>query len=397
MRATSILVNENGVVVKTQAMIPGYAYYLWWPLYATLFAYDAVQVKYGHGVWTFFITLFSSPKLRLTSYFASIYSCDTASMTRTTFSLSPSQTQDANNAITALYVYTVNQNPNVSREIGEMPAGWTGYDTTTNISAMVGVMSSSKLHSTPHRYNYEETRPYYSSFGGTISVSSACYAYDANGNVTDLVGTNGEFLAQYQFDPYGNTISKTGALADVNPFRFSTKYTDEETGLYYYGYRYYMPEIGRWVNRDPLGEIGGSDWFAVQRKRSDDEKFWMQRARNLEKELLEKVSTQGVLDMEIISHIAIMVRQQIEIERQLAGEQRPVQSSVPYVYLFVENTPINSTDFLGLSLLPEPCTAWSGSGFWCHRYCVTGSYDPKTGEWVVKTYIEFAPCCLVKK
>jgi len=65
------------------------------------------------------------------------------------------------------------------------------------------------------------------------------------------VGANGEFLAQYQFDPYGNTIAKTGALADVNPFRFSTKYLDAETGLYYYGYRYYQPETGRWVSRDP--------------------------------------------------------------------------------------------------------------------------------------------------
>jgi RHS repeat-associated protein len=90
------------------------------------------------------------------------------------------------------------------------------------------------------------------SFGGTTSVSSAFYCYDANGNVTDLVGTNGEFLAQYQFDPYGNTISKTGTLADANPFRFSTKYLDAETGLYYYGHRFYNPEIGRWASRDPV-------------------------------------------------------------------------------------------------------------------------------------------------
>jgi RHS repeat-associated protein len=37
----------------------------------------------------------------------------------------------------------------------------------------------------------------------------------------------------------------------------STKYTDEETGLLYYGYRYYMPETGRWASRDPIGEKGG--------------------------------------------------------------------------------------------------------------------------------------------
>jgi len=39
-----------------------------------------------------------------------------------------------------------------------------------------------------------------------------------------------------------------------NPFRFSTKYLDQETGWYYYGYRYYSPEMGRWTRRDPLGD-----------------------------------------------------------------------------------------------------------------------------------------------
>jgi RHS repeat-associated protein len=46
-------------------------------------------------------------------------------------------------------------------------------------------------------------------------------------------------------------------MAKSNPFLFSTKYYDWETGLYYYGYRYYDPSMGRWPNRDPLGEAGG--------------------------------------------------------------------------------------------------------------------------------------------
>jgi len=45
----------------------------------------------------------------------------------------------------------------------------------------------------------------------------------------------------------------------VTDIRFSTKYTDDETGLVYYGYRYYSPELGRWINRDPLGD-SGQDW-----------------------------------------------------------------------------------------------------------------------------------------
>ena len=44
-------------------------------------------------------------------------------------------------------------------------------------------------------------------------------------------------------------------MAKANPFRFSTKYQDDEPDLYY-GYRYYNPSTGRWINRDPLDERG---------------------------------------------------------------------------------------------------------------------------------------------
>jgi hypothetical protein len=46
----------------------------------------------------------------------------------------------------------------------------------------------------------------------------------------------------------------SGELAEENPYRFSTKYLDEEVGLYYYGYRMYSPGLGRWPSRDPLGD-----------------------------------------------------------------------------------------------------------------------------------------------
>jgi RHS repeat-associated protein len=82
-------------------------------------------------------------------------------------------------------------------------------------------------------------------------------SYDANGNITDLVDTNGAVVAHYEYDPYGNTISQSGAQADANPFRFSSKYWDGETGFYYYGYRFYIPSLGRFLNRDPIGEMGG--------------------------------------------------------------------------------------------------------------------------------------------
>jgi RHS repeat-associated protein len=50
-------------------------------------------------------------------------------------------------------------------------------------------------------------------------------------------------------------------MAKANPFRFSTKYQDDETDLLYYGYRYYNAATGRWNSRDPIGERGGPNLF----------------------------------------------------------------------------------------------------------------------------------------
>jgi YD repeat-containing protein len=85
--------------------------------------------------------------------------------------------------------------------------------------------------------------------GGILSTclngTNAFYAYDANGNLSDLVGRDGSAVAHYEYDPYGTTSAKSGLLADANPFRFSTKYFDAETGLYYYGLRFSSPGTGR--------------------------------------------------------------------------------------------------------------------------------------------------------
>ena len=45
-----------------------------------------------------------------------------------------------------------------------------------------------------------------------------------------------------------------GNAAEDNPFRFSSEYADDELGLVYYNYRYYNPQNGRWISRDPMME-----------------------------------------------------------------------------------------------------------------------------------------------
>jgi RHS repeat-associated protein len=108
--------------------------------------------------------------------------------------------------------------------------------------------------------------------GGLIQVSyygtatTNCFvAYDGNGNVSALVNAaDGTTLANYEYGPFGEVIRATGPMAKLNPFRFSTKYCDDETGLDYYGYRYYNPSTGRWIGRDPAGEDeGGPNLYAI--------------------------------------------------------------------------------------------------------------------------------------
>ena len=103
--------------------------------------------------------------------------------------------------------------------------------------------------------------------GGLIylTVDGVSYVpfYDSNGNVTHYLDANGGIAAMYAYDAFGKAIAQSGPLADHFRHRFSTKCLDSETGLYYYGYRFYAPSLMRWLNRDPIGERGGVNLYVV--------------------------------------------------------------------------------------------------------------------------------------
>jgi RHS repeat-associated protein len=80
--------------------------------------------------------------------------------------------------------------------------------------------------------------------------------YDGNGNVWTLVSAaTGTETARYEYGPFGEPLRMTGPVAGLNPVRFSTKRTEDGTGLVLYEYRAYSPSIGRWLSRDPIGDI----------------------------------------------------------------------------------------------------------------------------------------------
>jgi RHS repeat-associated protein len=87
-------------------------------------------------------------------------------------------------------------------------------------------------------------------------------AYDGGGNVAALVKGDSTYAALYEYDPYGQVIRVEGTEAINNPFRHSTRYYDQESGLYFYGKRYYSPSLGTFVNRDPIEEAGGANLYA---------------------------------------------------------------------------------------------------------------------------------------
>jgi RHS repeat-associated protein len=83
--------------------------------------------------------------------------------------------------------------------------------------------------------------------------------YEGNGNVWTLVSAStGTETARYEYGPFRQPLRLTGAAAGWNPFRFSTKRTEDGTGLMLYEYRAYSPALGRWLCRDPLEEQSGS-------------------------------------------------------------------------------------------------------------------------------------------
>ena len=60
--------------------------------------------------------------------------------------------------------------------------------------------------------------------------------------------------AHFEYSPFGKIISENRSMPEKFAFRFSSEYNDSETGLVYYNYRYYDADMGRWINRDPIGE-----------------------------------------------------------------------------------------------------------------------------------------------
>lgn len=90
--------------------------------------------------------------------------------------------------------------------------------------------------------------------------ATAYYQADGLGSITSLSNATAALTNTYTHDSSGNLIASTGTL--VNPFQYTGREFDSETGIYQYRFRYYDPNAGRFIREDPIRFRGGINMYS---------------------------------------------------------------------------------------------------------------------------------------
>jgi RHS repeat-associated protein len=94
-------------------------------------------------------------------------------------------------------------------------------------------------------------------FTRTDSTGTANFLTDALGSTVSLTNSSGGTLAQYTYEPFGNTTT-TGS--STNTYQY-TRRENDGTGVYFYRARYYSPMFQRFIAEDPSGSFGGFNFY----------------------------------------------------------------------------------------------------------------------------------------
>ncbi|OWO81428.1 toxin [Photorhabdus luminescens] len=99
-----------------------------------------------------------------------------------------------------------------------------------------------------------------------INNNQVRYSYDNLIGSSQLeLDSDGQIISQEEYYPFGGTAlwaARNQTEASYKTIRYSGKERDA-TGLYYYGYRYYQPWVGRWLSADPAGTIDGLNLYCM--------------------------------------------------------------------------------------------------------------------------------------
>ena len=85
------------------------------------------------------------------------------------------------------------------------------------------------------------------------------YHFDGLGSVVALSNSSGNVVERYEYDVFGQP---TNASDVNNPYLFTGRRYDDESGLYYYRARYYHASLGRFMQPDPIGYAAGWNIYA---------------------------------------------------------------------------------------------------------------------------------------
>lgn len=143
------------------------------------------------------------------------------------------------------------------------------------------------------------------------------YHFDGLGSVTGLTDTNQNVTDTYIYDAFGNIIERTGSTP--NPYTFTARESDPDSGLMYYRARYYYPAVGRFASRDPIAWVLNDPL------------------------VITKPGDPGLKDY--LSNLGY------------------IHPSVPHLYVYVENNPVNYTDLEGMQSAFPIVRGWVGSYF----------------------------------
>jgi RHS repeat-associated protein len=89
----------------------------------------------------------------------------------------------------------------------------------------------------------------------TKGATTFFYHQDGLGSVTDLTDSAGATAKSYSYDAYGNILDSPGTVDQ--PYTYTGRELDQETGLSYYRARTYDSAVGRFIQKDPIGLRGG--------------------------------------------------------------------------------------------------------------------------------------------
>jgi RHS repeat-associated protein len=90
-------------------------------------------------------------------------------------------------------------------------------------------------------------------FGVPKEDDQVFYHFDHNGNVNFATDAKGNLNEHREYFPFGETWIAEQGGPEQSPYLFAGKELDPETGLYYFGARYYDARDGVWLSADPLG------------------------------------------------------------------------------------------------------------------------------------------------